>query len=198
MIVFSNTTNMKTISISIRIFLVFTILTGVIYPFLVTGIAQAFFPYQANGSLITENKRTIGSELIGQQFDNAAYFSSRPSANGYQPLPSGGSNYGLTNARLKAQFIDRDKHFIQFNHLPENTNVPSEMVFASASGLDPHISPRAAELQIDRIAKIRRFRPDKKQKLKQLVEKLSEKPQLGFLGESRVNVLLLNIELDQL
>lgn len=189
---------MKTFGIALKIFLLFTILTGVIYPLLVTGIAQVVFPYQANGSLILEDNKLIGSELIGQKFDSTIYFSSRPSAIEYNPLPSGGSNYGLTNAKLKAQVAERKNKFIKFNQLEQNAEIPSDMLFASASGLDPHISPEAAELQINRIAKARNFSNVQKQKLKMLVEKMSEAPQLMCLGESRVNVLLLNIALDKL
>ena len=189
---------MKTFGIALKIFLVFTILTGVIYPLLVTGIAQVVFPHQANGSLILKDNKVIGSELIGQQSDSTIYFTSRPSAIGNNPLPSGGSNYGLTNAKLKAQVIERRNKFIAFNQLDKNAEVPSDMLFASASGLDPHISPEAAQLQINRIVTARHFSNVQKQKLKTLVEEMSETPQLTCLGESRVNVLLLNIALDKL
>lgn len=190
--------NMKTISIAIKIFLVFTILTGIIYPLLVTGIAQVVFPRQANGSLILKDNKVIGSELIGQKFDSPIYFSSRPSANEYNPLPSGGSNYGLTSAKLKALVAKRKNKFSALNGLGKNAEIPSEMLFASASGLDPHISPEAAGLQINRIATARHFSNTQKEQLKTLVESASEAPQLGCLGESRVNVLLLNIALDKL
>ena len=189
---------MKTLSIAIKIFLVFTILTGVLYPLLVTGIAQIVFPHQADGSLILKDNKIIGSELIGEQFDNTIYFTSRPSATGNNPLPSGGSNYGLTNVKLKAQVTERKTKFIAFNQLDKNAEVPSEMLFASASGLDPHISPEAAQLQINRIARARYFNDTQKQKLKTLVAEMSEAPQLMCLGENRVNVLLLNIALDKL
>jgi len=189
---------MKTFGIALKIFLVFTILTGILYPLLVTGIAQVVFPHQANGSLILKDNKIIGSELIGQQSDSTIYFSSRPSAIGNNPLPSGGSNLGLTSKKLKDQVTERKNKFIAFNQLDKNVEVPSEMLFASASGLDPHISPEAAELQISRIAKARSFSNVQKQKLKSLVEKMSEAPQLTCLGENRVNVLLLNIALDKL
>lgn len=189
---------MKTISIAIKIFLVFTILTGIIYPLLVTGIAQVIFPHQANGSLILKDNKVIGSELIGQKFDSTIYFTSRPSAVDYNPLPSGGSNYGVTSAKLKAQVTERKNKFIAFNGLGKDADIPSEMLFASASGLDPHISPKAADLQINRIVKARNFSTIQKQKLKLLVEQMSEAPQLTCLGESRVNVLMLNIELNKI
>jgi K+-transporting ATPase ATPase C chain len=189
---------MKTFGIALKIFLVFTILTGIVYPLLVTGIAQVVFPHQANGSLILKDNKIIGSELIGQQSDSIIYFTSRPSAIGNNPLPSGGSNYGLTSKKLKDQYIERKNKFIAFNQLDKNADVPSEMLFASASGLDHHISPNAADLQINRIATARHFTNVQKQKLKSLVEKMYEAPQLMCLGENRVNVLLLNIALDKL
>jgi len=186
---------MKTILISLKIFLFFTILTGIIYPLFVTGIAQVIFPVKANGSLIEFENRITGSKFIGQQFDSAEYFTSRPSAVSYNPLPSGGSNYGLTNVRLKYLAAERRIHFIAFNQLDSLTDVPSEMLFASASGLDPHISQKAALLQVDRVAKAHKFDADQKQYLIQSVKNLTEKPQLIFLGEERVNILILNLEL---
>lgn len=189
---------MKTVSIAIKIFLIFTILTGIIYPLLVTGLAQVIFPYQANGSLMIENNKRVGSELIGQQFESSIYFSSRPSAIGNNPLPSGGSNLGLTSGKLKAQIVERNKSFITFNKLDINTEVPAEMLFASASGLDPHISARAAQLQINRIASERGFNAELKQKLTALVSEKTERPQWGCLGQERVNVLVLNIALDKI
>lgn len=189
---------MKTLAISFKIFLVFTVLTGIIYPLLVTGIAQVVFPHQANGSLIVKDNIIIGSKLIGQQFDSIIYFSSRPSAIRYSPIPSGASNLGPTSSKLKAIVDERKSAFLENNQLDKNTEIPSEMLFASASGLDPHISPEAVDLQINRIVQARSFSTDQKQKLIQLVEKLIEKPQLTLLGESRVNVLLLNLQLDEI
>jgi len=190
---------MKTFIISIKIFLFFTILTGVIYPLFVTGIAQVVFPVKANGSLIVKNNQIIGSKLIGQQFDSTIYFSSRPSAVSYNPLPSGGSNYGLTNIKLKNLVAERRHQFFTLNQLDSlNIVVPSEMLFASASGLDPHISPEAANLQINRIAKARNFNVSQKQKLMDCVKYNTEGPQFLCLGEERVNVLVLNLELDKL
>jgi potassium-transporting ATPase KdpC subunit len=189
---------MKTIIISIKLFLFFTILTGAVYPLLVTGIAQVVFPEKANGSLIVRNNRIIGSELIGQQFDTKKYFTSRPSAISYNPLPSGGSNYGLTNLKLKNLVAKRKKQFTDFNQLDSLTVVPSEMLFASASGLDPHISQKAALLQVDRIAKARNFNTVQKQNLVQCIKNLTETPQFLVLGEERVNVLILNLELDEI
>jgi len=189
---------MKTFGIAFRIFLVFTILTGVIYPLLVTGIAQVVFPHQANGSLILKDNKIIGSELIGQQFDSAVYFTSRPSAGLYNPLPSGGSNLGPTSSKLKSLVGERMSKFRTFNQLDSTTVIPSEMLFASASGLDPHISPEAALLQVNRIAKARRFNDSQKQQLIRDIHKQTEKPQFFCLGEERVNVLLLNLKTDEI
>ena len=189
---------MKTLIISLKIFLFFTVLTGVIYPLFVTGIAQLVFPAKANGSLIVKNNQVIGSELIGQQFDSAIYFSSRPSAVAYNPLPSGASNYGLTNDKLKNLVAERRRNFNTFNQLDSLTEIPSEMLFASASGLDPHISPEAALLQVNRIASARNFNADQKQKLIECVKENAEAPQFFFLGESRINVLILNLKLDEM
>lgn len=189
---------MKTVIISLKIFLFFTILTGIIYPLLVTGIAQIAFPAKANGSIIMKDNKAIGSQLIGQQFDSVIYFSSRPSAIAYNPLPSGGSNYGITNVKLKNLVVERKKHFIAFNQLDSLTTIPSEMLFASASGLDPHISPQAALLQVDRIAKARSFDTSQKHKLLQCIKAFTEAPQFYCLGEERINVLLLNLEIDKI
>jgi potassium-transporting ATPase KdpC subunit len=189
---------MKTLIISFKIFLILTILTGVLYPLVITGIAQVLFPKKANGSMIVKNKEKIGSELIGQQFDSTIYFTSRPSAISYNPLPSGGSNLGLTNSNLKALVNERKRQFIQFNQLDSIMEIPSEMLFASASGLDPHISQKAALLQVNRIVKARNFSSSQKQQLIQCIKKHTEEPQFLILGEERVNVLALNIELDYL
>jgi potassium-transporting ATPase KdpC subunit len=189
---------MRPLIISLKIFGFFTLLTGIVYPLLVTGIAQVFFPEKANGSLIKKNNEIIGSMLIGQQFDSSIYFSSRPSAILYNPLPSGGSNYGLTNAKLKEQVYERKQRFTAENKLDSLTFVPSEMLFSSASGLDPHISPKAALLQVERITQSRNFNAVQKQKLEQLIKNQIEPRQFFCLGEKRINVLVLNIELDAL
>jgi K+-transporting ATPase ATPase C chain len=189
---------MKRLIISLKIFLFFTMLTGIIYPLFITGVAQLLFSEKANGSLISINSKKVGSELIGQQFDSKTYFISRPSAISYNPLPSGGSNYGLTNIKLKNIVTERKIQFILFNQLDSLTVIPSEMLFASASGLDPHISQKAALLQVDRVAKVRNFNTIQKQNLVQSVKNLTEAPQFLVLGEERVNVLVLNLELDKI
>ena len=187
---------MKTFIISLKIFLFFTILTGIAYPVLVTGIAQVLFPEKANGSLIVKDELIIGSELIGQKFDSVIYFTSRPSAISYNPLPSGGTNFGLTNEKLIKLAKDRREHFIAFNKLDSLDIVPSEMIFASASGLDPHISPEAAFLQAERISKARNYDTMQTHILVQSIIDHIEKPQFLVLGEERVNVLILNLALD--
>ena len=189
---------MKTFVISIKLFAVLTIITGILYPLLITAIAQLGFSSKANGSLIQSDNRKIGSGLIGQQFDSSIYFTSRPSHVSYNPLPSGGSNYGMTNSKLIKLVSERRVQFILSNHLDSLAVVPSEMLFASASGLDPHISRKAAELQIDRVSKARNFTTDQKQKLQQCVNDLTEPPQFFCLGEERINVLLLNLETDKI
>ena len=189
---------MKTLMISLKIFVFFTLLTGIIYPLFVTGMAQFLFPVKANGSLVVKDNKVIGSELIGQQFDSPAYFSSRPSAVSYNPLPSGGSNFGLTNAKLKNLVIERRNRFIAFNQLDSITVIPSEMLFASASGLDPHISPEAAYLQVDRIVKYRGYTAEQQKEVIKLIKNLTEEPQFHLLGQERINVFLLNLGLDKI
>lgn len=186
---------MKGVLISLKILLFFTILTGVIYPLAMTGIAQVFFPRKANGSIIVKDGVKVGSELIGQEFDTAIFFSSRPSAISYNPLPSGGSNQSLINGLLLKSIKDRRSHFLEMNNTDSSrTIVPPDMLFASASGLDPHISPEAAFLQVDRVAKARNYSPEQKRALMTLVEESIEKPQFLIFGERRVNTLLLNLE----
>lgn len=189
---------MKTLIISIKIFLFFTFLTGIIYPLFVTGVAQFLFPVKANGSLVVKDNKTIGSELIGQQFDSLVYFFSRPSSVSYNPLPSGGSNYGLTNARLKNMVIERRNQFIESNQLDTLAEIPSEMLFASASGLDPHISPEAAVLQVERIVKYRKYNAEQQREVIKLIKDLTEVPQFHLLGQGRINVFLLNLSLDKI
>jgi K+-transporting ATPase ATPase C chain len=189
---------MKSLIISLKIFLFFTITTGIIYPLFVTEIAQLIFPKKANGSLIMKDNKIIGSSLIGQQFDTSIYFTSRPSAISYNPLPSGGSNYGLTNIKLKNLVSERKKQFIAFNQLDSLSDIPSEMLFASASGLDPHISPESALMQINRIAKARNLNDLQKNQLITLVNSQVEYAQFGILGENRINVLILNLKTDLL
>lgn len=183
---------------STKMLLVMTIFTGLVYPLVMTAIAQIIFPKQANGSMIRMNGRLVGSRLIGQNFTGNKYFWPRPSAIGYNPLPSGGSNYGPTSDTLKELVEMRRKEFIRLNGLPANTKVPPDMLYASGSGLDPDISPASAELQINRVARARGFDNLQTAALRKLVQSHIEGPQLGFLGDPRVNVLVLNLALDSL
>jgi len=175
-----------------------TILTGIIYPLIMTGIAQVAFPSKSNGSLIIKDGKVIGSELIGQKNDSSIYFWSRPSAISYNPVPSGASNYGPTSDTLKKLIDSRREFFAKNNSVSNLSDVPLEMIFASGSGLDPHISPAAAQLQVERITLARHFDNSQKQKLVETVKRLTEKPQFLILGEERINVLKLNIALDRM
>jgi potassium-transporting ATPase KdpC subunit len=184
--------------IALKFLLAMTILTGIIYPLLMTGLSQIAFPYKANGSLIRINGNIIGSELIGQKFDSTAYFWSRPSSIGYNPVPSGASNYGPVSDTLKKQVAARRMLFAKMNSLSNPLLTPKEMAFASGSGLDPHISREAALMQVDRIAKDRHFSSTQKEKILKKIGELTENPQFLFLGEQRINVLVLNLELDKI
>jgi potassium-transporting ATPase KdpC subunit len=174
---------------SIRMLVVMTVITGLAYPLIVTGIAQVAFKDQANGSLIYQNEKVVGSSLIGQPFSDPKYFWGRPSPTSpmpYNGASSSGSNQGPTNPALIDAVKERISRF-------ETKPVPADLVTASGSGLDPHISPAAAEYQIERISKSRNLPPEK---LRELVQKHTEARQLGILGEPRVNVLRLNLALD--
>jgi K+-transporting ATPase ATPase C chain len=238
----------KTLGPGFRLTLVFTILTGLLYPAVMTGLSQVIFPHKANGSLVSVNGKVVGSRLIGQSFAKPEYFHPRPSAagNGYDATQSGGSNLGPTSAKLirgttktddkKNEVVDFDGinlrivHYCVENDLPYESSVsldqfkdskgdlddvklikafnddkaplhfkakvpiPSDAVTASASGLDPHISPANAEMQAARIAKARGVAPDK---VKALIAQFTDHADLGFLGEPGVNVLMLNVELDK-
>jgi potassium-transporting ATPase KdpC subunit len=190
---------MKTqIIITLKFLAVMTILTGILYPFFMTEFAQLMFPAKANGSLLKKDGKIIGSVLIGQKFDSSIYFWSRPSANNYNPIPSGASNLGPTSYKLKTQVILRKKEFILKNGLTDSIAIPKELLFASASGLDPHISPDAALLQLKRVATARKLNESQTLKVKQLIKNMTEEPQFSLFGESRINVLVLNLKLDKL
>ena len=178
---------MKTILQSLRIYIILTLLTGILYPLAMTGVVQLLFPRQANGSRIVENGKLIGSDLLVQKFESPRYFWPRPSSADYATVPSGASNKGPTSADLKKSIDERREKF--------GNDAPVDLLTASGSGLDPHISPEAARLQLARVAAARNMSI---QKVTTLVDQAIEPPQLGFLGEPRVNVLKLNLALDQL
>ena len=187
----------KQILITIKYFVLITILTGVIYPLLVMAFSVVVFPGKAGGSMIEKDGKVIGSKLIGQKFTSDKYFWSRPSAIDYNPMPSGASNLGPTSAVLKKTFDEREKNFIEKNFIRDASIVPNEMFFASGSGVDPDISPESAKLQVERIVKARGFNEAQKEKVIGLIDSLTQYPQFGFLGNSVVNVLLLNLQLDK-
>lgn len=179
----------------LRIKLFLTVVCGIVYPLAITAISQIVFPRQANGSLIKVGDKVIGSEIIGQNFTRPEYFHPRPSATGttpYDAANSNGSNFGPTNQKL----IDRVKASVE-QFRKENPDyqgpIPADLLTTSASGLDPHISPDSARAQVPRIAKARGVGADR---LNSLIGQFTEKPDLGLLGEPRVNVLKLNMSLD--
>jgi potassium-transporting ATPase KdpC subunit len=181
---------------ALRAILLMTVLTGLIYPGVVTGLAQVLFHDQANGSLIEQNGHVVGSSLIGQNFTKPEYFHPRPSAagsDGYDSTASGGSNFGPTNQKLIDRVKSDEDKFRKEN--PDFSGpIPSDLLTASASGLDPHISPASAEAQIARVAKARGVDAGV---LTKLVDASVEGRTAGVLGEPRVNVLMLNLEIDK-
>lgn len=182
---------------AITLFILISLITGLLYPLAVTGIAQIAFPEQAAGSLMKRGEEVIGSSLIGQSFSGPTYFWSRPSATSpmpYNAANSGGSNLGPTNPVLIETVKERVKNLLA-NHPGKDERIPTDLVTTSASGLDPHISPAAAYYQIERIAAARNT---DMAIVKSLVDRLIETPQWGLLGDSRVNVLRLNLALDAL
>ena len=174
---------MKNLMISLRSYLMFTVLLGLIYPVLMTGVSQAIFPFQSKGSMIEENGHAIGSALIAQKFQSDKYFWSRPSAVDFNPLPSGGSNLGPTSQTLQKSLEGKD------------SKMPQDLLFASGSGLDPHISPEAAAYQVERVARARNLEP---QQLQKIVAEWTRGREWGIFGEGRVSVLQLNLALDKL
>ena len=182
----------KNLWISLLMTMATTALFGLVYPLVVTALAQLIFPHKANGQLIVKNGTVVGSSIIGQGFSGPAYFHSRLSAagNGYAAANSGGSNFGPTNQKL----LDRVKSDVATAQAESpGTPIPIDLVTTSASGFDPHITPAAAEFQLARIARVRGIRIEQ---LRALVAKHTEGRQFGMLGEPRVNVLELNLDVD--
>lgn len=184
----------KNLLISILMTVATTILFGLLYPLIVTGLAQLIFPNKANGQLIVKNGKVVGSTIIGQGFSGSGYFHSRPSTagNGYDAANSGGSNLGPTNHKLSDR-VKGDLASAQADN--PKAPVPIDLVTTSASGIDPHITPAAAEFQVVRVAQARGISTDQ---LRVLVQKHTEGRQFGVLGEPRINVLELNLDLDEL
>ena len=185
---------LKLILKSIRQTIVWTVITGIAYPLLITAIAQAVFKDQANGSLVMRDGKLVGSTLLAQQFTGPTYFWPRPSAGTYATVPSGASNLGPTSAALQTNVVNNLKALRDSSKLPADAPVPSDLVFTSASGLDPHISPEGARFQAARVAAARGVPVEK---VSELLEKFVEPPQWGVFGQARVNVLVLNLALDQ-
>ncbi len=184
---------MKYVMPAIRFKIFMTILLGLAYPLFMTGVSQTVFPLQANGDFVMRGGQLVGSVLIAQNFEKADYFWPRPSAIAYNPLPSGGSNLGQASQDLK-KAVDERKAKLKAAHPEQSTEPPQDLLFASASGLDPHISPEAAQYQAQRVAKARNL---DFQIVQKMIEQATFGRQLGILGEPTVNVLTLNLALDK-
>ncbi|AEM79385.1 K+-transporting ATPase ATPase C chain [Thermoanaerobacter thermohydrosulfuricus] len=183
---------MSEVKKAIKFTLVLMILLGLIYPFIMTAIANLIFPYQAKGSIIKVDGKAVGSELIGQKFTDSKWFMGRPSAVDYNAESSGGTNYALSNPKFKEEVERNIEEFLKKNPGVKRSDIPADIVTSSASGLDPHISPQAAYLQVERVAKANNL-PEKV--VKKLVDENIEGRFLGLFGEPRVNVLKLNLSL---
>lgn len=184
---------MKHLRTALLALVFFTVLTGIVYPLVVTGLVRALFPHRAGGSMVGRGGTVVGSALIGQGFASPAYFHGRPSAANWDATNSGGSNLGPTNPKLLAQATERVASVRSENSLPDSASVPADLVLASASGLDPDLSPAAALLQVGRVAAARAA---DSVAVRRLVLRHTIRPFLGAFGPARVNVLLLNLALD--
>ena len=186
------------IATALRLFVWFTLLTGVAYPIAVTAIGHGLFSHKAMGSILSIGGKPVGSELLAQKFADAKYFQSRPSAGDtpFTTVPSAASNAGPTSDGFKKAVDERAADLQQKFSPAPGAGLPSDLLTTSGSGLDPHISPEAARLQIPAVATARNFDATQTRQLAQLVESMIELPQFGFLGDPRVNVLQLNVALD--
>lgn len=188
---------MKSITTAIKLFVSLIIVTGLLYPLLITGFAQIILPNKANGSMIIINNKKVGSKLIGQQFSSPAFFWGRPSAINNNPMPSGASNLNPVGELLKEKIGPRLDSIRKYHGNLDINKIPKDLIFASASGVDPHISPEAAYFQINRVAAYRNFNDSQKIKLTKLIDSLIEKPDFLIFGEPRINVLALNLKLSE-
>jgi K+-transporting ATPase ATPase C chain len=186
---------MKTVKTCLLVFAVTVVLTGLIYPAFITLIAQTAFKDKAQGSIINKNGKAIGSYLIAQKFDKSKYFWPRPSAVDYNTMPSGGSNLSATSKALRETINNRKRSLLASDRSKKEIQIPSDLLYASGSGLDPHISPASALFQSDRVAKARHI---EKKKLIDMINKATEKRDFRIFGEPRVNVLKLNMLLDSM
>ena len=175
-----------------------TVLTGLFYPLLIFGAGQIIFSGRAQGSLLYLNQKVVGSELIGQNFSEEKYFWPRPSVSDYQPLGSGGSNLSLTDKNLVAKILERKNWLLHSDRSLKEAQIPSDLLYASGSGLDPHISPAAARIQVERIRLARKLDAGQANMIFKLIDKITEDRVLKIIGTPRVNVLKLNIALDGL
>jgi K+-transporting ATPase ATPase C chain len=188
---------MRHVKQAILVFIVFSVLCGLVYPFLITAVSQFIFPWRSNGSIITSGNQILGSELIGQKFNSSKYFRGRPSATdpAYNASASGGSNSGPSNAKFRDEVMKRIEEVRNDNGLPSNVPIPADLVLTSPSGLDPHISVESAMLQVKRIARERGLPEPEVEKV---VNQHIERRLLGIWGQPRVNVLKLNLAMDKL
>lgn len=182
------------LAIGIRAGIAMMTLCGIVYTFAVTGLGGALFPHQATGSLITKGDQVVGSALVGQQFASDSYFYGRPSAVNHDPFSTGGSNLAPSNPDLRDRVKQDSAHIAERENVSAD-QIPVDLLATSGGGIDPHISPEAARLQLARVAAARNI---EQAQLEQLISQHTEQPQLGLFGQPRINVLQLNIALDQL
>ncbi len=187
---------MKLIVQGLGLFVVLSLLAGVAYPLLITGLGQMFWHDKSNGSLIMHGNKIVGSELIAQQFKETKYFWPRPSASNFETIGSAGSNLGPTSRTLK-EHIEKRQESLRKAHGTKTDAIPADLLTASGSGLDPHISLEAATMQMDRVADARGFDNQQRREMHELIKQLVEERQIGIFGEKRINVLSLNLHLDR-